>query len=245
MVVRAHATQNHPRVPFQPSSIEPLSTLTMPVGTRSRITSSGHTHRTQVTSSLRRRRGRPGCTRYQWPSSMASVTAPRKAAPVRVRATASASLPPAARPAATRPTTPMTGAIRSRRGSNSRPAGVVDHGDACARCRSSRRPARVRRSCSARWPGTPAPLRATETPRATSAATATPSDADLADDDGVEQHPAGERAGGEGGEDAAQQPAVAEADLAVAGGDPQEGEPAGGPLQEHRGGVEVDHGERG
>ena len=36
-------------------------------------------------------------------------------------------------------------------------------------------------------------------------------------------------------------PAVAEADLAVAGRDPQEEQPAGRPLQQHRGGVEADH----
>ncbi len=51
--------------------------------------------RVQRTSSSSGPRARPGCTRYQWPSSMASVTAPRNAAPTRNRATASQAGPPA------------------------------------------------------------------------------------------------------------------------------------------------------
>ena len=98
----------------------------------------------------------------------------------------------------------------------------------------------VRRSCSARWPDTPAPLprhghdqrqrvasghgrgRRPHAPaRGRGARTRT-------------------RRGRRGGTPAAS-PAVAEPDLPVPGGDPQEEEPAGRPLEEHRGGVEADH----
>ena len=53
----------------------------MPVGHRNTAISNGHTTAVQRTSSFTGSRGRPGCTRYQWPSSIASLTAPRNAAP--------------------------------------------------------------------------------------------------------------------------------------------------------------------
>ncbi len=186
-------------------------------------------------------RPRPGWTRYQCPSSMASVTDPRRAAPEKVRAMARAWGPPSARAAATRPTTPMTGATRSSTGGNSGPvrssdsSGPVDAGHG-------------------RHPGAasllPVPLAG---------------HAGLAPDDGHDQGDAG--AGGHqqasrrpapdpvpsarpaanapDGQDqvhAAQQPAVADADLAPAGGHPAEEQATDSPLQQHGGGAEADHG---
>ena len=64
-VVIAQAPQNHPSVPFQPSSTVPDHTLSMPVGSSSTATSSGQIQPSIVTSSLSSERGRPGWTRYQ------------------------------------------------------------------------------------------------------------------------------------------------------------------------------------
>ena len=107
----AQAPQNQPSVPFQPSSTAPDHTLSIPVGSSSATTSIGQTHPSASTSSLSRPRGRPGCTRYQWPSSMASVTAPRKAAPTSVRSERHGADAPSAASsaAATSPTAPISG----------------------------------------------------------------------------------------------------------------------------------------
>ena len=118
--------------------------------------------------------GRPGCTRYQWPRSMASVIDPRKAAPASSRATASHGSAAGVEPAATSPTAPMTGATRSSPGGNSRgrPAAgaagtdgaaagdevvTVALGERSMPVMAATRA--VRRSCSARCPDTPAPRR--------------------------------------------------------------------------------------
>jgi hypothetical protein len=45
--------------------------------------------------------------------------------------------------------------------------------------------------------------------------------------------------------DPAQQPAVPQPDLAAPGREPAERHPAGGPLEQHRRGVEADHGRAG
>ena len=80
------------------------------------------------------------------------------------------------------------------------------------------------------------------TARATPAATATPTDASVAHRHRVEhEDPDVGRAGGHDEVDAPHQPAVAEADLAAAGGDPQEEQAAGRPLEQDGGGVEADH----
>ena len=215
----------------------------MPVGSSRATTSIGHTHPRASTSSCSRPRGRPGCTRYQWPRSMASVTAPRNAAPASVRSSATAGLPPASRAAATRPTTPMATGTRSRTGGNSGPASsatavTVDPRRSMPVIAATRA---VRRSCSARWPATPALRRTIDTTSPTRQPAATPSEADLADRHGAERDPGEERADGHQQVDAAQQPAVAEADLAAPCREPAERHPADRPLQQHGGGVEGDH----
>jgi hypothetical protein len=64
---------------------------------------------------------------------------------------------------------------------------------------------------------------------------------DLADRHDPERHARCERPRAHQGVDAAQQPAIAQADLAPAGGEPTERHPADRPLQQHGGGVEGDH----
>ena len=172
IVVTAQAIHIQPRMPLYPSSIVPVITDPMPVGHSRTSTSNGHTMATQRTSSSSGARGMPGCTRYQCPRSMASVTAPRKAAPTTTRATDSAAGSPAEIPAATNPTSPMAGATRSRTGGNS---------GASASTAPRRRSMPViavtralRASASARSPATPARRRCTETRSATPVATTTP-----------------------------------------------------------------------
>ena len=172
----AQAAQNQPNTPPQPSSTAPVHTLTIPVGSSIASTSSGQIHRTASTSSLSSAAGSPGCTRYQWPSSIASVIAPRNAAPTRVRSSATVGFPPASRPAATRPTTPMATGTRSRAGGYSGPAGRVDAAAGAGRSIPVIAATRaVRRSCSARCPRTPARRRATDTTSPTTHPAATPS----------------------------------------------------------------------
>src|SRR3954447_13379246 len=119
MVVAAHATQNQPTRTAYPPSIEPLSTDTIPIGHSSTRISNGHTSPTERTIVSKGPRVRPGCTRYQWPRSMASVTLPRNAVPAATRATDSATGSPALIPAATKPIEPMTGATTSSAGGKS------------------------------------------------------------------------------------------------------------------------------
>ena len=119
MVVIAHAIQNQPNIPPQPSSIEPLMTLIIPVGSNITTTSTGVTTRNTVTSSPKMERGKPGCTKYQWPNNIASLTAPRKIVPTAMRAKFTAVSPgPTAESnaATTSPTAPTAGATRSQRG---------------------------------------------------------------------------------------------------------------------------------
>ncbi len=110
----------------------------MPAGHKNTAISNGHAAAVHATSSFSGPRGRPGCTRYQWPSSIASLTLPRNTAPTSRRAAASRYGPPANCAAASRPIAPKIGATRSSAGGNSGPrsrvvvAGAADHrGDAC------------------------------------------------------------------------------------------------------------------
>ncbi|CAB4764440.1 unannotated protein [freshwater metagenome] len=146
----------------------------MPVGHSSTPSSNGQTIAFQRTSSRIGARGRPGCTRYQWPSSIASVIAPRNAAPTSTRATDSAAGSPASMPAATSPMTPTSGATRSSHGGNS-------DVDLSKTWRSRSIPVMaatraVRRSCTSRCPLTPARRRSTETTSATRVAATTIAD---------------------------------------------------------------------
>ena len=147
---------------------------------------------------------------------------------------------PAWMPAATRPTTPMSGATRSSAGGNS---GTPVEGTVRrrGRCRSSPRPAPTAAPTRSRSSATPARRRTIDTPSATAAASATSAahasrtgtDVDAnADDRGRGRHQEIRPA---------QQPAVADADLAPPGRDPEEQQAAGRPLQQHRRGVELDH----
>ena len=241
IVVTAQAAQNHPSVPPHPSSTAPVKTLIIPVGSSRATTSIGHTQPTASTSSCSRPRGRPGCTRYQWPRSMASVTAPRKAAPANVRSSETAVLPPASSAAATSPMQPMATGTRSRIGGNSRPCMTVAGASTWRSMPVIAATRAVRRSCSARWPATPAWRRTIDTPSATRHVAATPSDAASRTGTTPNASPAAKAPAAISGVDPAQQPAVAEADLAPAGREPAERHPADRPLQQHRRGVEADH----
>ena len=173
-VVTAHATQNQPSIPPQPSSTLPLRIDSIPGGMSSNATWGNQSQPVQRTISNSGPRLRPGCTRYQWPSSMASLTAPKKAAPTTVRASDSQAGSPPANPAATTPMSPMSGAMRSSPGGNS--AAVVSRSTA-ARSMPVMAATRAERcSASASWPATPAARRCTDTHSATPAAMATPTD---------------------------------------------------------------------
>ena len=100
-------------------SIEPLKTLTIPVGHSRAATSTTHRPATHRLSSPSGPRPSPGCTRYQWPRSMASVTTPRKAAPHTSRAKPRTNGPPPATAAPASPASPAAGASRSAPGGNS------------------------------------------------------------------------------------------------------------------------------
>jgi hypothetical protein len=152
----------------------PLSTDTIPTGHSSSNTSKGHTTAVQRTISSSGRRARPGCTRYQWPSSMPSEIDPRKAAPARVRSTDNNAGSPAAMPAATRPGMPSSGATRSRTGGNS--AAVRSAASGCRSMPVMAATRAERRSASARCPATPALRRWTDTTSAPTAAPATASE---------------------------------------------------------------------
>ena len=111
---------------------------------------------------------------------------------------------------------------------------VPDHGPDPLRLAGQLAPAR---------PATPARRRTTDTASATPAATrpapTTPASPDRHRvGDGADPH----RARRHQQVGPAQQPAVADADLAPAGRHPQEQQPARRPLQQHGGGVEPDHG---
>src|SRR4051812_34839068 len=93
----------------------------MPVGTSSSATSNGQIHADHFTSSLIGSRESPGCTRYQWPSSIASLITPRNAAPTSNRPADSAYGPPSAPAAPSSATNPNSGANRSSTGGNSGP----------------------------------------------------------------------------------------------------------------------------
>jgi hypothetical protein len=82
--------------------------------------------------------------------------------------------------------------------------------------------------------------RTTETPRATNVATAVRGRRRLGRR-AAEADAGHDRADGHGAVDAAEQPPVADAYLAAAGGDPQKQQPARGPLQQDRRRVELDH----
>ena len=209
------------------------------------MTSIGHTQPRASTSSWSSPRGRPGCTRYQWPSSMASVTAPRNAAPASVRRIDTTGLPPASSAPATRPTTPMTTGTRSSTGGNSGPRSAVA-GPPAARvdARHRRHPggAPVVLGLLAADPGAAPGDRDDEADQARCG------DAErrhLAHRHHPEGHPGGERTEGHQQVDAPQQPAVAQADLAPPRREPAEGHAPDRPLQQHRGGVEADHGPQG
>ena len=104
-------------------------------------------------------RPRPGCTRYQWPSSMASVTGAEEGGADQDRAGDRAAVgPPASTPAATRPTHAddrgdqvEAGRELRRRRRRSRCRGPVDAGH-------GRDPGRAGLAPAARCPATPGPL---------------------------------------------------------------------------------------
>ncbi len=217
----------------------------MPVGTSSRATSAGHTRPVQRTISSSGRRARPGCTRYQWPSSIPSEIAPRNAAPTSTRATDSQAGSPASMPAATRPGTATSGAIRSSTGGNSGTAAVgplrvgapVDAGhghDPLAALGDALPLPRHARLATHDRHGERGSGRQAHRQRRR-----------LAHRHGVGGQAHGQGARGHEDVDAAHQPAVADAHLAGPGRDPQEQQPARGPLQQDGGGVEADHGGRG
>ena len=106
---------------------------------------------------------------------MASVTAPRNAAPTRKRATASHVGPPALTAAAMMPMAPMGGAMRSSHGGNSAPVRSRAAGARSIPVMAATRSLRF--SASATWPDTPALRRTIETARATPVATTTPAEA--------------------------------------------------------------------
>ena len=243
----AHAAQNQPRVPFQPSSTEPVQTLTIPIGRSRATTSIGQTQPSASTSSCSRRRGRPGWTRYQWPRSMASVMAPRKAAPASVRSRATTWFPPASSAPATSPTRPIDDRHQVEHGRELR-APLVDDGGRHRRApvdaghRRDTRRAAVVLGLLPGHPGLAAHHRHDESDQARHGHSER---SDLADGHRPERDPGQERPERHQHVRAAQQPAVAEADLASAGREPAERHPADRPLQQHGGGVERDHARRG
>ena len=189
-------------------------------------------------------RARPGCTRYQWPSSIASVIDPEER-----RADQHARHRQQRRVAGGDAGGDQSGHPDDRRDQVEHRrelghAGVGPVGapvDAGHRRHPGRRAARP----APAPPPRPALRRTTDTPSATLAGHHDGERRRLAHRHRVEPHADRERAGGHQDVDAAHQPAVADADLAAAGGDPQEQQPADRPLQQHGGGVEADHGERG
>ena len=146
---------------------------------------------------------------------------------------------------------PTTTGTRSSRGSNSAAVGG-------RRSNFGRRPptsARSmpviaatradRRSCSARWPRTPALAGRPRPPSTTRQAIAVAAAETSRTGFGSVSSPAAKAPKAMHGVHAAQQPAVAEPDLAPSGGEPAEGHPADRPLQQHRGGLEADHAAEG
>ena len=99
----------------------------------------------------------------------------------------------------------------------------------------------VRRSCSARCPDTPAPRRSQDTTSATQGRQHHTGRRRLPHRDDPEGQATGQRAGRHHEVHAPHEPAVAQPDLPVAGGDPREEQAAGRPLQQDRGGVQADH----
>ena len=176
---------------------------------------------------MSRRRGRPGWTRYQCPSSMASVIAPMNAAPTRVRDQRDRRV-----------------AAGVERGGD-QPDGADEHRDEVERRRELRAhrlvdPVVVGGSDGAVDAGhrrdalaapivlgrgtahAPALRRTIETPSATAQADHHADRRGFADGNDAEREAGGQRTGGEEEVDDAQQPAVAEADDAAAGGEPAE-----------------------
>ncbi len=162
MVVMAQATQNHPSMPavaVVDGAVEHRRPCPSGSAARPRPRTATATP-VQRTSSSSGPRARPGCTRYQWPSSIASVTAPRNAAPTSTRATDNqAGIARVDAGRGTRPTRPMAGATRSSTG---RELGTPSCRTSArrGRCRSSPRRGRTAPTCS-RWPATPALRRTT------------------------------------------------------------------------------------
>ena len=176
----AHIAHIQPSIPPHPSSIDPLITPSIPGGNSITITSAGQSHASAFTISFRSTRGSPGCVRYQWPSSIASDSAPMNAAPTSVRATATPVFPPASSAAASRPIVPMNTGTRSRIGGNSGPTGSSSRSRGASTVRSMPVIAAtrsLRRSCSTRAPLTPARLRRIETASANRQLIITPTDA--------------------------------------------------------------------
>jgi hypothetical protein len=243
--VTAHINHIQPSMPPQPSSTDPVSTASMPVGRSITNTSAGHSHFSAATISFRSRRGRPGCVRYQCPSSIASESAPMNAAPTSVRASATAGLPPASSAAAIRPMEPITTGTRSRTGGNSgptAPCGRPATGASTARSNARHRrdplaPAVVLRSRPADTCG----LALHRHHQRNGTGDHHTDRRDLAHRDRPERQPRRQGTGRETEVHAAQQPAVAQAGDASTSGEPAEQHPAGRPLQQHGGGVEADH----
>ena len=200
--------------------------------------STGQTQPTASTSSLRWRLGRPGCTRYQWPSSIASVTAPRNAALAKVRSNETPRLPPASTAAATSPTMPRIGAIRSTCGGNSGPATRSLASRSIPVISATRSRPTVVLVDLAGDPGLAAHDRQNQGEQRCSGDGRS---TDLADPDQPESGADDDRRGSHQQVDAPKQPAVAEADFAAPGREPQEREPPDRPLQQHRCSVETDH----
>ena len=143
----------------------PLSTCTMPVGHRNTAISNGHDDRGPRAPAPSPVRGaRPGCTRYQWPSSIASLTRrgtrrrrARRARREQVRAARELAPPRAGR--ARR----AIGAIEVERGRELRRR-RVGASSSSPRGRSSPRPARRRSARTSSRPRTPARAGAAPTP---------------------------------------------------------------------------------
>ena len=213
----------------------------MPVGHRNTATSNGQATAVQRPAPSAGRAGRPGCTRYQWPSSIASLTLPRNTAPTSE--------------ARGREQVRAAGELRRReqadRAEDRRDRGRATGGNSGAAVAASRASARpiiaatrarraARTSSRPRTPARAALHRHRERDRASRPRTRSPRrrrrraprrDRRVRNTAAAPRH---ERA-----EDDADQPAVAEADLAAARRDPAEQQPAGRPLQQERRGVEL------
>ena len=235
-IVVTHADDPHPPDEAAVAVVDRCrrAPTTIPVGISQTTTSNGHSTATDRTSSWIGSRPRPGCTRYQWPSSIASVTAPRNTAPTTRRARLERVVAADERGRADQrdhagdrreQVEPRIELRHARDRGRRRRSGVAGHRrDARAR-RPRARAARARRRRGART-----------TQRARRPRPAPSRRADVADGRagaGVARARDDRPRTAIAPNDAAQQPAVADADLAPAGRDPAEEQAAGGPLQEH------------